>query len=286
MNSRKLFSRFALSGVVVSVLLAHGVGCRKSEMSTGVHEASSHGKHGEHAGSESRIVIVDKDKITPGQMNALRFHIEKNRQEVVKDFDTLHEKLVHLIVVSKELDHFDHLHPTVDTDGHMTANVTFPTGGDYLLFADYQPKNGSPTVGKAQLSIPGRKKNAPVLKPNDTPTVHVDGLRSEVTTSMQPSESTIKFQLLDDANQPIADLQPYLGSMGHLVILSADGKQYVHAHPLEHSGKDTDGIVSFAAHFPSPGIYKMWGQFQRQDKITTVPFVVEFNSANGAHAGQ
>ena len=45
------------------------------------------------------------------------------------------------------------------------------------------------------------------------------------------------------------------------------------------SGSDAktapDGAVAFAAHFPKPGIYKAWGQFQRNGTVFTVPYVLE-----------
>jgi hypothetical protein len=61
--------------------------------------------------------------------------------------------------------------------------------------------------------------------------------------------------------------------MGHLVIISADGKLYVHAHAVE--GKSANGVVEFAAHFTQAGIYKAWGQFQRAGQVYTVPFVLK-----------
>ena len=87
------------------------------------------------------------------------------------------------------------------------------------------------------------------------------------------SETSITFALLDDAGAPVNDLQTYLGAMGHLVILSADGRDYVHAHNDAKSAPD--GRVRFEAHFPNPGLYKGWGQFRRGEDVSTVPFVIE-----------
>jgi hypothetical protein len=53
--------------------------------------------------------------------------------------------------------------------------------------------------------------------------------------------------------------------MGHLVIISADGKHYVHAHAVER--KFANAVVEFAAHFTQAGIYKAWGQFQRSGQM-------------------
>jgi hypothetical protein len=83
----------------------------------------------------------------------------------------------------------------------------------------------------------------------------------------------ITFSLFDNSDEPITNLQPYLGAMGHLVIISEDGNDFVHAHPVE--GATTSGPIAFEAHFPRPGIYGGWGQFQRAGVVLTVPFVIE-----------
>jgi hypothetical protein len=82
----------------------------------------------------------------------------------------------------------------------------------------------------------------------------------------------ISFALSDAAGRPAADLQPYLGAMGHLVVLSADGMRYVHAHPVEEASPA--GTVAFDAHFPGPGLYKGWGQFRRAGRVSDLPVVV------------
>ena len=61
--------------------------------------------------------------------------------------------------------------------------------------------------------------------------------------------------------------------MGHLVVLSQDGKQYVHAHPMDEKTTGSK-VVAFMAHIPNAGLYKGWGQFQRQGQVHVIPFVL------------
>ena len=61
--------------------------------------------------------------------------------------------------------------------------------------------------------------------------------------------------------KPVTNLQPYLGAMGHLVIISSDLKEFVHSHPheegAEHAAASKSGPnVDFEATFKAPGIYK------------------------------
>ena len=59
--------------------------------------------------------------------------------------------------------------------------------------------------------------------------------------------------------------------MAHFVVLSGDGRDFLHVHPL-----DTQAGQGVSAHtvFPRAGFYKLWVQFQRRGEIITVPFVV------------
>ena len=41
----------------------------------------------------------------------------------------------------------------------------------------------------------------------------------------------LKFNILDENNNP-AQLQPYLGMMGHAVVMKDDGSVYIHLHPV------------------------------------------------------
>jgi hypothetical protein len=110
----------------------------------------------------------------------------------------------------------------------------------------------------------------------------------------------LHFQVRDAGGKPLIDLEPYLGAMGHAVILSSDTRIYLHTHPMgggmenmNHQGmkhdapsagsgteqahtapKSGSSDVSFHTNFPAPGLYKVWGQFQHKGKIITAPFVI------------
>ena len=203
----------------------------------------------------------------------------------IADLVPLHEKLVHLIAIREGLDQFSHVHPTVDAGGKMTVQLTFPVPGNYFLYADYQPKDGSASLARTRLTVPGDAIQAMPLVPNDTPDVAVENLKARVMVDTAKSEAKITFQIHDDEGKDVSDLQSYLGAMGHLVIVSADGQQYVHAHPIDDAKASLNGTVAFGAHFEQPGIYKMWGQFQRRNKIITIPFVIHYQTTPSEHTG-
>jgi hypothetical protein len=89
-------------------------------------------------------------------------------------------------------------------------------------------------------------------------------------------ESTLVFTLQQAADQsPIIDLQPYLGAMGHLVIIHESNElampDYIHTHALQ---TDKQNRIAFMTVFPKAGWYKLFGQFNRGGTILTTAFWV------------
>jgi hypothetical protein len=222
------------------------------------------------------MVQTDPALVAAGKPAMLKLMIHDAGGGVVKHFDVVHEQKVHLIIVRDGLDQFAHLHPAVDAAGNLTVRFTFPTGGTYRLYADHQPAGGMQATATAVLKVAGEAPPAPSLMPDVPGKVKGDGLDAEVAVDNLKAggQATVRFELTDAAGKPVTDLQPYMGAMGHLVVLSSDGKQYVHAHPAE--GKPASGnVVAFQAHFTQAGLYKGWGQFRWKEQVRVVPFVVK-----------
>lgn len=244
-----------------------------------------HAGHNMGGMRSSLMVENDPAAIVAGETVPLRLMIHAADGKAVRDYEPIHEKLVHMIIVRDGLDQFAHLHPTITGEGGMTAEYAFPVAGVYHLFADHKPAGQRQALAVAQLTVPGDAPTAEPLVLNAPGEIAADQLRATIaiTDPKVGAETKIAFALRDDKGSPIADLQPYLGAMGHLVIISADAREYVHAHPAEGStSAAADGLVEFEAHFARPGLYKAWGQFQRDGKVLTVPFVLKVDSRRSA----
>jgi hypothetical protein len=236
--------------------------------------------------------------------------------EAVKDFSVVHDKLMHLIVVKKDLSWFNHLHPEYKGDGVFRVTTTLPTAGRYKLYADYTPTDGGNEVAQHEFAVNGVSAVSPKLVPDKMDgawmtkkvVAHPEGdpekkggATYEVAMMPMPAplksgqDSMLHFQVRDAKGQPIKDLQPYLGALGHCVILSADATKYLHSHPMAE-GEDHDMSkmgdtkmddkksaapkgggpdVMFHTNFPTPGIYKAWGQFMHKGQAITASFVVK-----------
>jgi hypothetical protein len=270
--------RLLVAMIVIGLGLV--IGCTRSAKNADQGHARDHGAdHAQHDQPAADQLIVSTSPAQPkaGEPVKIELMVHTSSGEMLQSFETNHEKLAHLIVVRDGLDEFAHLHPDVGSDGRITTTYTFPQGGTYRVFLDYKPTGGTQATAQASVSVEGNAKPAPELKPTVPGVVTVEGLQANVTVKSRENspERILQFSLKDDDGNPIHNLEPYLGAMGHLVVLSADGRRYVHAHPLKKS--EEPNVVAFDVHFPADGLYKAWGQFQREGSVLTIPVVLRIN---------
>lgn len=197
------------------------------------------------------------------------------------NFETFQEKLMHLIAVSDDLEVFEHLHPEYKGNGRFEVTASFPKPGNYTMFADYKPVGNREQISVVKTSVPGNVARL-VADESETQLKKIFG-NTEVNLDLgaAPIKSganvMLQFNLRDTATSQGVNLQPYLGELGHLVIVKASpnltAADYLHAH-AHTMGNTPAGEVHFMTHFPQPGKYKMWGQFNRDGKIITADFWV------------
>ena len=211
---------------------------------------------------------------------------ETQSKAIVKDFDIAHTKIFHLILASKDLSWFAHEHPVPQADGSFTISQVFPSGGEYKIYADVAPKGAGSQILGTSLKVSGPTPKPITLTLSErTNTVNGVTATLKTATPLPIGKSTaLTFALTDSiTGKMITDLEPYLGAFGHLMIIHQNGQTVVHSHPAEDEAGRTDakkGIVAFNARFPKAGLYKAWGQFQRNSQVVTIPFVLKIGGNN------
>ena len=241
--------------------------------------------HGEHSTSiavhgEKKALIQAKLKvpsnITPNKSIPILIDVQDLNGKAIAKFDTFQEKLMHLIIVSNDLQFFSHLHPSYKDNGQFEVEASFPQAGGYTFFSDYKPAGQTEQISVLKTKVTGNIIAAPEIDFNRSKTFNDTqvNLALSESTVKAGKEVTLMFKLQDASNnQPLTDLQPYLGEKGHLVILrhsnSLTAANYIHAHALKNT---STGQIHFMTSFPQPGKYKLWGQFNRNGKIITADF--------------
>ncbi|MCS7464350.1 hypothetical protein N0M98_30045 [Paenibacillus doosanensis] len=265
--------------------------CSKAAPAQSGHEgmdmsSSDHGAHAGHEIGETAKAAAVKaafsfkpERPQAGKDTNVSIQISDSAGNPVDKFDVSHEQQMHLIVVSKDLSYFEHIHPAYQGKGVFDVTAKLPVAGEYKLFADFVP-SGQGSVTRSQwVTVQGNAPKPQPIQPDASLTKTADGKEVTLATGKLEAgkEASLTFTIKDAATkQPITNLQPYLGAVGHVVILSDDAEQYLHVHPMEEKASGPD--AKFMTTFPKSGVYKVWGQFQHEGKVFTVPFVVKVSS--------
>jgi hypothetical protein len=186
--------------------------------------------------------------------------VVRDRGATVSSFDVMHERLMHLVIVRKDLSQFAHEHPDLEPGGSFRLRYTFPAGGEYRLFADVAPHGAGAQVVAAKLKVSGPEGTL------------FDIHHATSISDALPTRKTIPLAL------PVpTGVEPYLGALGHLLLVNADAETFVHSHPSD--GAPTRGRLQFLVRFPKPGLYRAWLQFQHAGKVETTELVFRAEDA-------
>jgi hypothetical protein len=247
-------------------------------------ENSSHGGHGDHggmvmpatAGAETTTAKLTTGNIQSGAETKLVIDVKAKNGQAIDKFETFQTKLMHLIVVSDDLQTFSHIHPTYKQKGRFEVQANFPQAGNYTLVSDYKPAGQAEQVSLMSVKVVGKSVAASKIDFSKAKSIGDTKVQLNNADNLRAGKETMLVFKMQQANgQPVKDLQPYLGERGHLVIMknstALTRADYIHAHAAQHG---SDGEVHFMTTFPKAGKYKMWGQFNRNGKIVTADFWV------------
>ncbi|MEV7190846.1 hypothetical protein AB0N81_03425 [Streptomyces sp. NPDC093510] len=316
MNTGLRITAFA-AAVAATFGTAYGVGTGIDPVTD---KAPAAARHGEHDGGQREEKEVGKEKkkekekqtadgAAPGGLavsdRGYTLDLETPRVEadrpqelrfaVVKDatgrnvtaYQEEHDKELHLIVASRDLTTYRHLHPTRAADGTWSTKAELPEAGGYRVFADFRPEGAKEglTLG-ADLAVAGAY--APKKLPAHSTTTRVDGYDVTLKGELKTGAGGDLTLSVAKNGRPVTDLQPYLGAYGHLVALRDGDLAYLHVHPngAPGDGKTKPGPgVSFGTAAPSKGAYRLFLDFKHEGKVRTAAFTVHAggNGDTGDH---
>ena len=215
--------------------------------------------------------------------------------------------LMHLIVVGPS-GQFWHLHPIRVAPGTFQVPLTLPVAGHYAVSAELARTGGGVQLVRSATGIDA-----------DGPSVGTQPVVASDVHVTVPEFTAGKPATIDAHVGTTADLQPWLGMLGHLIAvgpLGTGGAQaapvWVHAHSM---GGDMTGMamvagsmsglmpvngdsapdetvaaygpdVAFTYTFPLPGDYQAWIQVERNYRVETIPLTVHVGAAPVAKQGK
>jgi len=200
--------------------------------------------------------------------------INLSNESALVPLDVVHEKKIHLIAVSEDLSEFYHLHPEYNASGNYEVKMTFPGGGHYMLYADYQPSGAMHQLEKKTITVTGK---SPAPKSFDAS--KLSSIDNGIALTLRSETGNFKTnQMLhidgiltkDGAEIDASTLDRYLGAEAHGIIINATDKSYEHIHA------DVEGkVLHMHTELSTPGIYRAWIQFMYKGKLHTTDFVID-----------
>lgn len=191
-----------------------------------------------------------------GATGELRLLKEEGHPYYDHEVAVSHTQKVHLHLRQSGGDRvYAHLHPRPSDDGSWRFEVPgYLRGHDLEAYADFadartsrvmlaQAESKSVTV-KASIGL--KSRNAIVS--------------TEASTHKSGASATIRLKLAGPEGKPLK-LLPIMGSLGHVVVFSAERSLagYAHMHPTLEGGEYAPNpTLSFRLRLPSPGTYDLW----------------------------
>jgi hypothetical protein len=245
-------------------------------------------------------------KATPpvraGEASRLSFRpsIKGKGMEAVA-LDLQHDKKIHLIIVSKDLSYFDHVHPELQADGSYEINVLenaqplsngkfeaetkFAQGGDYVLFADYMPTGAGHQVERIELNVPGNTGQVQKFTTQKLVST-VDDFEVSLVTEGDKflSDGLSHMAAIVKKNGveiPADQLEDFLAAKAHVVMISEDTKDYLHVHP-----DVVERRLRLHTTFGRTGIFRGWVQFKMNGEVHTTDFVLDVKEGMAPQHGE
>ena len=232
-------------------------------------------------------LAADRERIEAGRAVRLRLTARAPSGEHIRHFEFVHERPIHLIVVSEDLAEFAHIHPELAADDSYEVTHTFAHGGKYRIWADYSLPGEAPRVDAFDIAVEGERRAPQTISAPAT------GAFTVRLTAEKPLRAGEDVPLTLRLDGPIDSLEPYLGAWAHVIVSSEDLASFAHAHPVE----GVDAVHTHAAAGPPPreihvvtsfasaGLYKLWAQFQSGGTVITAPFLLRVDAGQPAGTG-
>ncbi len=241
------------------------------------------GRHDRHAPTDAVLPTADngtyslrfKDTSVRAGTNRLSFTIfDADADNRLTQYEIEQDKRLHLIVVREDLTGFQHVHPRLTAEGTWgTREAVLDRPGPWRVIADFVPAGGQPTVLATTLRARGGRYRPARFRESErvgtnrwrTRTGPYD-VRLQAERYAAGSEGTLRFTITRRGHR-VQELQPYLGALGHAVLLRWGDVAYVHVHPREE--RTRPGEIAFDVTYPRAAPIALFLQFRHRDRIHT-----------------
>ena len=269
---RKLACLYFVGMMVVSALFFVEIGVSK--------EHDGHDIHKMHNASSLNVALhTEPQTVEVGTPTTLTFHLTDAEGEPVSDLMVHHDRVLHVLVVSENLQIIGHIHPEdfeardimAELDGQYTVHFTFPAAGRYILAVDVMTAD-TEFAKSVYVNVTGETKMADMVPDFGTEKVvfgytdegndrytkavfltdregmsmyHVKMEAPEQIKAGEPVHITYHFSYDEE---PITDLVSFLDAPMHFAIVSTRLDGILHTHGTVPGSEDASEMMEKDPH--------------------------------------
>ena len=93
----------------------------------------------------------------------LNISVTEQSRTPVREFEFVHDKLMHLIIVGEDLSYCAYPSHSCRYEGNFNIHHTFPESGIYKLWVDFKPKGGNQTLFTFMADVKGLPTHNPEM---------------------------------------------------------------------------------------------------------------------------
>lgn len=241
--------------------------------------------HDDHDHSQPELVItpIAPSELNAGEENEVILFIQDTQAKPVdiSQFEVVHTKPVHLLIIEPGLNDYHHEHPVQKTTGQYVFTITPQTPCSYRIWADVKLK------GSHQNYIPLDLKGAENCSEPLDKTVNLEAssqgydFKLELEGDIKTGTAVMANLSISKDGQPVDFLEPVMGAFAHMVGFYEDYQSIAHIHPMGiEPTEDTErGGPSLRFHIDpeQAGYLKLFTQVQIDGKQVFAPFSISIS---------
>ncbi|WP_256725896.1 hypothetical protein [Streptomyces sp. IMTB 2501] len=214
----------------------------------------------------------DTNRLPAGKTATYRFAITSSSGKPVTVFALDQTKRLHFYAIRSDLTGFQHVHPTMASDGTWTASLAALQPGSWRLFTQFMPDTGP---GKGQdfvlsrtVTVPGSAPTTALPAPASSTTS--DGYTLTLSGDLKAGTASPLTVTVHKDGKPVTDLQPYLDTYAHLTAFHQGDEAFAHLHPqTKVNGSHGGPTLDFMTALPASGNWRLFLQFQTAGTLHT-----------------
>lgn len=245
--------------------------------------AEDHSLHKSHQVDKTDELNIklhtEPQKIIAGKPVTMMFHLTDVNGEPVTDLMVHHDRILHVIIVSENLQIIGHIHPEdfesrdmmAELEGVYTVHFTFPVAGRYILAIDVMTADVEFSK-HLYVDVEGEKKMLEIVHDLRTEK-DIFGYKEEggdrftkavyINNKMDTSSYKVIIEVPESIiagervhityhfmreGKPITDLVPYLDAPMHFAIVSTRLDGILHTHGTVPMYRDSDRMMKKEPH--------------------------------------